>query len=227
MHGKIALGMTLACLSYGCGQSETLRAAGQLYSKITDEPTQAVVSRDMIDAIPYASLIVQAGVEGPRALLIMAYDHNPEFHWVSADQALLITRSGRVTRTVGLPSDLSHTATLTQDYLATLRSSDLPNHFNPVIRRLDFPNEQRFGVQVACAITEKSAAALTIETYTYQTAKFTETCQAQDMDWRVNNTYWVERNSNLLVASIQHTTPASPPLIIEVGKYYAPPPVDH
>ena len=221
MHGKIALSMMLTCLSYGCSESPVLRVAEQLYSKTTSEP-QSIITRELIDAIPYASIIVQVGVDGLRGLLIMAYDHNPEFHWVSADHALLVTHSGRITKTVGFKSNLGHTETVTQDYLANLSSTDRPIDLSPVIRRLDFADEARFGVHVECTMTEKSAETLTIEAQTYQTSKFTETCQARDLNWHVNNTYWVEHNTDRLVASIQHTTPASPPLIIEAGKHYAP-----
>lgn len=213
--------MMLACLSYGCSESPVLRVAEQLYSKTTGEP-QSIISRTLIDAIPYASIIVQVGIDGSRGLLIMAYDHNPEFHWVSADHALLITRSGRIIKTVGFKSNLGHTDIVTHDYLANLRSTDDPTDLSSVTRQLDFPDETRFGVDVECAMTEKSSEALTIETRVYQTSKFTETCQARDLDWRVDNTYWVERDTDRLVASIQHTTPTSPPLIIEVGKHYAP-----
>ena len=59
------------------------------------------VTRDQAAAIPYASMGYRLD-DGIRALLVLATDANGEQLWTSAAHVVIVTRDGRIVRTVGL-----------------------------------------------------------------------------------------------------------------------------
>ena len=63
------------------------------------------INKELVNAIPYASMKVQIG-RGPVALLILEQISNDVEYWVSADRAYIAIRNGRIVQTSGLTNNL-------------------------------------------------------------------------------------------------------------------------
>ena len=64
------------------------------------------VTHDQAAAIPYASLGYSLD-DGNQVMLVLATDANGELLWTSPSHVVIVTRDGRIIRTLGLPHDLS------------------------------------------------------------------------------------------------------------------------
>ena len=64
------------------------------------------VTRDQAAAIPYASLGYSLD-DGNQSILVLATDTNGELLWTSPSHIVIVTRNGRIVRTLGFAHDLS------------------------------------------------------------------------------------------------------------------------
>src|SRR6185312_7864901 len=64
------------------------------------------ITKDQAAAIPYASMGYRLN-GGNEQLVVLATDANGEQLWTSAAHVVIVTRGGRITRTVGLEHDIS------------------------------------------------------------------------------------------------------------------------
>ena len=64
------------------------------------------VTSEKIRELPYASAYLRVG-DNPQALVVLAFaDPDGSLSWVSSDNKLFVTKSGRLHKTVGLENDL-------------------------------------------------------------------------------------------------------------------------
>ncbi|TNJ25247.1 regulator [Aeromonas sobria] len=64
------------------------------------------VTTEKIRELPYASAYLRVG-DNPQALVVLAFaDPDGSLSWVSSDNKLFVTKSGRLHKTVGLENDL-------------------------------------------------------------------------------------------------------------------------
>lgn len=64
------------------------------------------ITKEQAAAIPYASIGYRVN-DGPEQLLVLAADSGGDQLWTSGAHVVIVTRSGRIVRTVGLAQDLS------------------------------------------------------------------------------------------------------------------------
>lgn len=198
----------VASLAQGCSHtwlSEIPTAARGTIVEGDDLP----LTRQQVDAIPYASLAVRMG-KSAQALLILASIDDDRLEWVSHDHEILITRRGRVVRTVGLPQDLDHTEFLTPDPVgsAPKRDAAMPE----CLRALDIGPRVAAGVVVRSTFENAGPDDLTILGRRYRTNVWEEKNAAPDLAWEFTNAYWADAESGYVWKSIQHVAPKLPPL---------------
>lgn len=71
---------------------------------------------DELQNMPYASQYMQLN-DGPQLFVVLAFDENGQQKWVTQDQAMLVTRNGRLIKTTGLQDNLLQTGNLDADPL--------------------------------------------------------------------------------------------------------------
>ena len=64
------------------------------------------ITKDQAAAIPYASIGYRLN-DGPEQLLVLATDSGEEQLWTSGAHVVIVTRGGRIVRTVGFAQDVS------------------------------------------------------------------------------------------------------------------------
>ncbi|MBS1190197.1 MAG: putative lipoprotein YmcC precursor [Rhodocyclaceae bacterium] len=169
---------------------------------------------DYPDKLPYASLAVMTK-STPQALLILAKAEGGELHWMSSDRGVLVTRNGRLVRTVGLPENLLYTDFLKNDFF---EAGHLPHAEASSVKRLvDMAPGNRYGILVESTLTRVRQEKIRIGRHEYDVMQFVEYCVAPQLSWEYANTYWVDAQG-MMWRSIQHVVPGMEPVEIEVTK---------
>jgi hypothetical protein len=127
---------------------------------------------------------------------------------------VLVTRDGRLVRTVGLPDNIaSVTPSLTG---ALIPPSQVLKSAFTSIRSADLPDEHRYSVAISCKTVSMGHATITILGKAMDTVRADEACESSALGWTFRDSYWVDPQSGFVWRSIQHLTPKGETLETEV-----------
>lgn len=164
-------------------------------------------------AIPYASIGYRVN-DGPEQLLVLATDTGGEQLWTSASHLVLVTRGGRIVRTVGLAHDVSSVISENeQQFAALVQATD---HVIRSVRLEDFPDVGAYGVQISCVTSLKGLQTIVILGRGVTTRRVDENCQSPLLAWSFTDNYWVDPQSGLVWRSIQHLSPKNEKIEVEI-----------
>jgi hypothetical protein len=170
------------------------------------------VTKDQAAAIPYASIGYRLN-DGPEQLLVLATDSGAEQLWTSGAHVVIVTRSGRIVRTVGLAQDVSAVTPQKGQQIfapAEARGKNLSS-----VRLEDFPSIPTYGVAVKCTTLPKGLETIVILGRGVTTRKVDEACRSDQLDWSFTDNYWIDPGSALVWRSIQHVGPKGEKIEIE------------
>jgi hypothetical protein len=148
------LGLTAAILN-GCGNTGQ-PGISTVVEKARDIFRDANFTRADVERIPYASIGVRVG-GGPESLVVLASVDGDKYTWIAADHSLLITRGGRITRLIGMGSDIRDQAGVGSDPVAEA-GLRLISQTAPCLRTVDFAKEQQYGITLKSEITANGPA---------------------------------------------------------------------
>lgn len=169
---------------------------------------------DYPDRLPYASITVTMK-NLRRALLVLAKAENGELHWMSSDRGVLVTRNGRLVRTVGLPENLVHTDFLEADFFDGWSGGQ--RTAASAKRLIDLAPGNRFGLLAEARIESEGREKVYIHTRTYDTIRFAEHCVVPQLSWKYTNIYWVG-DTGVMWRSLQYVAPGLAPIQIDINK---------
>lgn len=170
------------------------------------------VTRDQAAAIPYASL-GYALDGGNQTMLVLATDTNGELLWTSPSHVVVVTRDGRIVRTLGLPHNLSGLTTAGAPSPPPAAAIRQP--FTST-RQEDFPELGFYGVALACRARLVGRQKITILGQTIATDRVDETCQSRVPEWSFTDSFWVDPDNGLVWRSLQHIHPGGTTIEIEI-----------
>ncbi|MGH6828122.1 MAG: YjbF family lipoprotein, partial [Rhizomicrobium sp.] len=159
------------------------------------------ITRAEAAAIPYASLGYRLN-DGPEQLLVLATDIGGEQLWTSARHVVLVTRNGRLVRTVGLTHDVSAVTPQRQQQLLPL--VDVVDRPLRSVRLEDFPDLGFYGVPVTCVASSQGLQTIVILGEGISTRKVDEACRSDALDWSFTDSYWLDPEDGVVWRSIQH-----------------------
>jgi hypothetical protein len=172
---------------------------------------------DYPERLPYASMAVTMK-NNVKALLVLAKVEHGELHWVSGDRGVLVTRNGRVTKTVGLAGNLLGTSFLDNDFFEDGR---FPSHETAKARRvIDLSPGGHYGLVLEAKLVRCNKESVQIYKRVYDTWRFEERCVVPALSWEFVNTYWLDEQG-VMWKSRQYLTPDVGAIDIEVTKRYA------
>tara|TARA_A100001037_G_scaffold208682_2_gene186918 strand:+ start:353 stop:1075 length:723 start_codon:yes stop_codon:yes gene_type:complete len=204
-----------AFLASGCAVSPVLKNAYDAARFLTVGMPDVDISRDLVDNIPYASISAKVG-KGPRSLLILGRYEGEDLHWLSADNASVVTRDGRVVKTSGFPENIRATNYHGVDPVARqLHRPDTPRRFS---RSLDIDVDNQYGLIVDSEFTVYEEIQIKIIDLNLRTMVVEETNRARSINWSFTNYYWVDVFDGFVWRSVQHIARTFPPIEIEVLK---------
>jgi hypothetical protein len=167
----------------------------------------APVTRAQVDALPYASVFARIG-KGPRSLLVLAEADPPELRWLSADNAMLVTRSGRIVKTAGLPDDLSGTRFPRGGDMVGRPAGELTGGLQT--RLIDLKSRFQYGTPVSSYFTIDGHEQISILEQSHETLRVSEQNHCPQLDWKFNNTWWIDPATGFVWKSLQWLTPDMP-----------------
>ena len=161
------------------------------------------VTRDQAASIPYASMGFRLD-GGNQNLLVLATDSGGELLWTGPSHAVIVTRDGRIVRTVGLGHDL---ASLTMRNAAAPPPGAAVHGPFASTRLEDFPELGLYGALVSCRAHLVGRQRIDILGQAVTTNRVDESCHSQAPDWSFVDSYWVDPDNGLVWRSRQHIHP--------------------
>lgn len=211
-QGLVAAALAL-CVS-ACGDmsnvsssdTDVLTLGTLLVHAIGGIGSSADVPRERAAGIPYASLGVRFG-GSDEAMFVLASRSGDDLLWLGGTNIGIVTRQGRVIRTVGFEHNLSgvHPA-----------EGVKPDLTQPSVDYLyDFGEQSRYGVPVKCTRRNLGLERVVIIGVPRDTAHVAEDCAASGLDWSFENEFWVD-SAGYVWKSRQSVAPHLDQLTVEV-----------
>lgn len=190
-----------ACSSSGSGYGQYFHVVREAWKA---EFSDGAVTREQAASVAYASMGWRLNGSAEH-LIVLATDTGGEQLWTSAEHIVLVTRNGRIVRTVGLPKDLAATTVDTSRTQSPAAALQGPLQTS---RQQDFPDLNRYGVTLRCRAVARGPATITILGAAIATTRVDENCAAEGLDWRFTDTFWVDPQSGVSWKTIQHIHPS-------------------
>ncbi len=202
-------GMALALLAAGCSSASSGNTNYSQFYQLMRESVSASfgkvrVTRDQAASVSYASMGYSLD-GGNQAMLILATDSGGELLWTSAAHVVIVTRDGRIVRSLGLDHDLSGLTTRNNIPPPPLTSA-IQAPFTST-RLEDFPELGLYGVAVSCRAQMTGRQAIKILGQAVSTVRVDESCHSSAPDWSFTDNYWLDSDSGLVWRSRQHVHP--------------------
>ena len=181
---KPGLWAVAALLLAGCSSSDSGNTNYAQFYQLAKQSFSASfgnmrVTREQAAAIPYASLGYSLD-NSNQALLVLATDTSGELLWTGASHVVLVTRDGRIVRTVGLGHDLA--GMTTRDGAAPPPGAAAQGAFSTT-RLEDFPELNIYGAQLSCRAHFVGRQTINILGQPVTTNRVDEACRSEKPDW--------------------------------------------
>jgi hypothetical protein len=199
----------------GCGESKLARTVIDAYQLAIVGRPDVPISRSTVTNLPYASIAAKIG-KGPKSLLILWRQDRGDLHWLSADDAAIVTRNGRIVKTAGLPETLLETRSLSTDPVGAGLESGNQNTI--YLREVDLSPPPQFGLLIESKIREIGPRTISIADIEFDTVLFYEHCTARTLNWSFTNRYWVDPADGFVWRSEQTIARGFPPIEVEILK---------
>jgi len=196
--------LAASCSSSGSGNTNYTQFYQLVRQSLSASMGKVRVTRDQAAAISYASMGYSLD-NGNQAMLILATDSGGELLWTSCAHVVIVTREGRIVRTLGLDHDLAG-LTARNNAPAPPLSAAIQAPFSST-RLEDFPELGLYGVQVSCRAHMAGRQGIKILGQAVGTVRVDEICHSNQPDWSFTDNFWVDGDSGLVWRSRQHVHP--------------------
>tara|TARA_B100001750_G_C15444659_1_gene565528 strand:- start:5 stop:715 length:711 start_codon:yes stop_codon:yes gene_type:complete len=172
------------------------------------------ISKELVENIPYASLIMKIG-KGSSGLLILESLKDNETIWVSADQVVIVLKEGRIVRTLGLNNNLISVKRINQSFKNVISSTEFSTDYysyysyeDPPLRNLKVHVYlEKIGLRDVDILGEQKNLLL-----------IHETISSKEIRWQATNKYWIDPKDYYVWKSEQTISPKLPKFFFEITK---------
>lgn len=162
------------------------------------------VSRSQAAAIPYASMGWRLGSNNQN-MIILATDTGGQLMWTSGAHIVLVTRDGRLVRSVGLVYDAGGMAPRNGTALPPPAAA-LKGAFTSQ-RLVDYPDIGNYGVDLTCRSHAAGRQSINILGRAITTVRVDEDCHSAALRWNFTDSYWVDPDDGTVWRARQHIHP--------------------
>jgi hypothetical protein len=208
----LALTLTGGCRSAGSGNTNYSQFYQIMKTSLAATMGKVRVTREQAAAVPYASLGYSID-GGNQIMLVLATDSNGELLWTSPTHVVIVTRDGRITRTLGLPHDLA--AVTSPGGFPPPPAAALRGAFTTT-RQADFPQLGLYGVSLSCRARLVGRQKVDILGQAITANRVEENCRSQNPDWTFTDIYWLDPDNGQPWRSRQHTNPKGGTVELEI-----------
>ena len=169
------------------------------------------ITREMIEAIPYASALLRIG-KGPIGLVILEGLNESRQTWVSADNAYIVIENGKIIQTKGLNNNLTK---LTSSFRGSnfLKFDDQRSYKY----YLSYDEPYLRDLEVEVKLTKREKERINILGEEMDLLLVEEEIINSYIGWRVKNSYWIDEDY-FVWKSEQYISPRLPKLVIQITK---------
>lgn len=173
----------------------------------------SAITLEQAAQVSYATLGYRIG-GSEENMLILAVDTGGNRLWTSSAHRALVTNAGRIIKTAGLPWNLSATQFRTPDPL-----QDGLHIIKPAaesLRVVDFADLNLFSVAVYSRFKPTGTKTIQILGSKLSAIALVENCRYPELDWSVENEFWLDPGTGFAWRSVQTIHPNLDPLTIEI-----------
>jgi hypothetical protein len=193
-----------SCSSTGSGNTNYTQFYQLVRQSLSASFGKIRVTRDQAASVSYASMGFSLD-GGNQAMLVLATDSGGEQLWTSAAHVVIVTRDGRIVRSLGLGHDLSG-LTMPGSVPTPPPSAALRGPFTST-RLEDFPELGRYGVHLSCRAHMVGRQNIKILGQAIAAVRVDESCRSAEPEWSFTDSFWVDSDSGLVWQSRQHIHP--------------------
>lgn len=180
-----------SCTTFSASQyAELYKASKGIFSS-----NNLGISKDYYETFNYSFAQVKIG-KGPSAILSLVRIDGDYYEWVSSENIKIITLSGRIIRTIGLPHDADRSSS------SWSPCCDVYSTFEPI--RLYSPD--LFGNTLLSNIEYKQSSSLNYLENNIETLLIEESYSMPEIKWKGTNLYYIDDSSRPIL-TIQKTHP--------------------
>ncbi|MDX7920843.1 YjbF family lipoprotein [Aeromonas media] len=207
--------IVLSILLFGCADNnfDSYQQLKFLFSG--DE--EITISPEAINKLPYASAFVTVD-DRPRIFVVLAFAENNRLSWVSSDRGMIVTKHGRITRTLKLDNDLDYFADSMTDPLSQSSITSGAQFSYSV----EWAKNRRSGRSLHSVFRQLADEDLDINGTVIVTSLYEETVQSIKDGQTWKNYYWLDKKSGLVRKTIQKLGPDNSTIEMVFTKPYAP-----
>ncbi|OEE59728.1 lipoprotein YmcC precursor [Enterovibrio norvegicus] len=205
----------------GCSQKST--ALYDTFSVAAFGPQDIEKSADDINALPWASIYAKLDGDA-QAFMVLGFAeprHSVyQLKWLSANNEMVVTESGRLMKTVGLQNGnlLNSESNAIDPLQLGLHKDSTPTSW---ARSIDWQPGNHFGVTLTSSFAHKGIQTLIINEKPVETLYVVETVNVPELDIQFENEFWVSPQSGRVLSSKQAIAPTLPSIDITVLKPFS------
>ena len=173
-----------------------------------------LITRDLVDNIPYASLKLKIG-KGSAGLLILEEKQAKSLTYVSADNVRFVLQNGKIIRTSGLDNNLVKIKEPRDSFKNFLRSQEDEISYYTYST---YDNPALIDMQAKITLKKLGTEEVEILDTKYYLVKFQEIVENSYLGWKVTNFYWIDSADYFVWRSQQSISPLLPIINYEVTK---------
>ena len=196
--------LAASCSSGGSGNTNYTQFYTLMRQSLSASFGKVRVTREQAAAISYASMGYSLD-GGNQTMLILATDSGGELLWTSAAHVVIVTRDGRIVRTLGLGRDLSGVTAPSGSSITPLTAA-LQGPFTST-RLEDFPELGRYGVQLFCRAHTAGRQSIKILGQPIAAIRVDESCRSERPEWTFTDNFWLDSDNGQVWRSRQHVHP--------------------
>lgn len=181
------------------------------------QPARYPISDAQIEAIPYATMGVRFG-DGGGVVMVLASIDGDDLHWASADRVVLVTRRGRLVKTIGLSRDLLTTRPAGADALADALAGNPVAAEARVDRIIDLRQKDDFSVPVESRWDVQGEETVSLLGRERRLVRVRERMTVRKWRWSADNLYWLDAGSGQVWKARQQFCPEVPAMTLELLK---------
>tara|TARA_X000000368_G_C22940740_1_gene672027 strand:- start:340 stop:1011 length:672 start_codon:yes stop_codon:yes gene_type:complete len=167
-----------------------------------------LITQDLVDNIPYASMMVSIG-KGAPALMILETVNGEETNWISADNVFFKIKRGKIVQTSGLLNNLVRVES--PKYSFNLRQE------NSFYSYYSYDKPKADNIKLTISRKIKSLETVYILNKEMELLLIEEELISRYLGWKIKNKYWID-DEGFVWKSIQTISPKIPPIEILITK---------
>ena len=216
IHLIVILFFNMACSTLSTDDiAPGIRVAYDSMKKAVFGYPDNVVTKELVESIPFATLSLQIG-KGPKGLLVLEEINNEGSLWASRDRVYIRLAHGRIVRTLGLENNLK------SYYSPDIFFYNLVKEEKPVFKEFyayySYDEPELNNLKTKVQIREVSEELINILGKERKVLLFEEKIRNNYLGWKISNFYWVDREDGFVWKSSQHISPKLPEFKIEITK---------